>query len=59
MSRKVGEHTGVYYGKPQKGVEVEGNLEKELEAYKKYLATTIGRGLDIRSLIKKEESAVQ
>jgi hypothetical protein len=32
MSQKVGEHTGVYYGRFQKGVEAEGNLEKEPEA---------------------------
>jgi hypothetical protein len=32
MNWKVGEHTGAYYGRSQKGAEVEGNLEKELEA---------------------------
>jgi hypothetical protein len=31
-SRNVRGHTGVYYGKSQKGTEVEGNSEKELEA---------------------------
>jgi len=32
MSQKVREHTGVYYGRSQKGMEAEGNSEKELEA---------------------------
>jgi hypothetical protein len=32
MSRKVGEHMGAYYRKSQKGMEVEGNSEKEPEA---------------------------
>jgi hypothetical protein len=32
MSRKVGEHMGAYYGRSQKGMEAEGNSEKELEA---------------------------
>ena len=31
MSQKVGEHTRTYYRRSQKGVEVEGNSEKELE----------------------------
>jgi hypothetical protein len=31
-SRKVREHMGVYYRRSQKGMEVEGNSEKELEA---------------------------
>ena len=32
MSQKVGEHTGVYYRRFQKGMEAEGNSEKKLEA---------------------------
>jgi hypothetical protein len=31
-SWKVEEHTRTYYGRFQKGMEVEGNLEKEPEA---------------------------
>jgi hypothetical protein len=32
VSRMVGEYTGVYYGRSQKGMGMEGNLEKEPEA---------------------------
>jgi hypothetical protein len=28
---KVGEHAGAYYRKSQKGMEVEGNSEREME----------------------------
>jgi hypothetical protein len=31
MSQKVGEHTKTYYGRSQKGTEMEGNSEKEPE----------------------------
>jgi hypothetical protein len=31
MSWKVEEHMGAYYGRSQKGMEVEGNSEKEPE----------------------------
>jgi hypothetical protein len=32
VSQKVGEHTRAYYGRSQKGTEMEENLEKEPEA---------------------------
>jgi hypothetical protein len=51
-SQKIREHTGVYYRRSQKGTEVEGSI-------KKYLATTIGRGLDMRSLIRRKKPAVR
>jgi hypothetical protein len=34
MNWKVREHSGAYYGRSQKGTEREGNLEKELGAYR-------------------------
>jgi hypothetical protein len=33
MNQKPGEHTGVYYGRSQKGMERKGNSEKKPEAY--------------------------
>jgi hypothetical protein len=59
MSRKVGEHTRTYYRRSQKETEVEGNFGEGTGSVKKYLATTMGRGLDMRSLIEKEEPAVR
>jgi hypothetical protein len=37
---------------------MEGNFGEGTGSVKKYLATTMGRGLDMRSSIEKEEPAV-
>ena len=59
MSRKVGEHTRTYYRRSQKGMEVEGNSEKEPEVLKKYLATTMGKWRDMRSPIERKKPVVR
>jgi hypothetical protein len=59
VSRKVREHMGANYGKVPEGDRSRRKLGEGTGSVKKYLATTMGRGLDMRSLIEKEESAVR
>ena len=57
-SQKVGEHTKGLLRKVVEGDGSRRRLEEGTGSVKKYLATTMGRGLDMRSLMRRNKLAV-